>query len=190
MTFKSFITEINEGMSLNDAAIKFIRDYNGDNPVKDWEKHKKELYNTGLITQDELKKWGVPNIITQTSVPAKWEKYVTRSLPAASQIKTEMFQKALKIQVITSVGAGIAQDVCSAEKMLKRNINDFIKDVEKEVKLKKVDKDVYVFVSCIDNHIVLSYTFTLGVGSKVEAKKLKKLDDLLITNKSRQHPMW
>jgi len=108
-------------------------------------------------------------------------KNLVRYIPTGSTIKTSIGQKSIKIMVIKPISAPplTTKDIPGAEKRLLKDVDSFINDVEKVIKIKKVEKDTYVFIKGVDKGIELIYEFSILVGTAAEVKKLIKLDDAM-----------
>lgn len=111
---------------------------------------------------------------------------LVRYVPTGSRVQTTVKDKSMRVVIINPLGTSmISKDVPRAEKRMINDVENLINDVSKVVKIKKVDKDVYVFLWAKNNKIELSYEFTINVGSIAEGKKLKKLDDALAFYKKK-----
>ena len=104
-----------------------------------------------------------------------------RYIPTGSKIVTELKNKSLRLRILNRISAPplTTKEIPGAERRLLKDVDSFINDVSKEIKINKVDKDAYVFITGEIKSIILSYEFTINVSSIAEAKKLAKLDDAL-----------
>ncbi len=69
--------ELYEAKDMKKTAELFKKKYKGDDLKGDWEDHKQELFDSGIINKDELKKWGNPfneSKVTPSSVKSAIKK--------------------------------------------------------------------------------------------------------------------
>lgn len=113
-------------------------------------------------------------------------KNLVRSIPTGSKVITKLSDKSLNIKIVSNISAPplVTDDVGRIGTRIVNEVDSFIKDIKKEIKIKSIDKDKYVFLKGIVNAIQTSYEFTVYVGSVAEGKKLAKLDEALEFSKN------
>jgi len=106
---------------------------------------------------------------------------VVRHIPTGSKVITKLGIKNMEISILYPMSAPpmTTKGVSNIENSLIRSVDDFVKDVNTEINISKVDKEKYVFMIGRKNAIIFTYSFILYVKTQPEEKKLKKLDNAL-----------